>query len=68
MKHEFRGKEIVVTYDSEVCSHSGNCVRGLLSVFDTTRDPWIAPDAASADAVEATVRTCPSGALQTQRA
>lgn len=56
--------EIVVTFDPNVCIHSGACVRGLPGVFDVRRKRWVAPEAASAEEVAAQVRRCPSGALQ----
>ena len=36
--------EIVVTFDPNVCIHSGVCVRGLPLVFDVRRKRWIAPE------------------------
>jgi CDGSH-type Zn-finger protein len=42
-------------------------VRGLPAVFDTSRRPWILPDAADADAIAAVVAACPSGALHFAR-
>jgi len=63
-RRRYTGHAIDVTFDAEVCRHSGNCVRGLPAVFDTKRKPWIEPDAASAEAVAAAVARCPSGALQ----
>jgi uncharacterized Fe-S cluster protein YjdI len=60
----YAGAGIVVTFDAEVCQHSGNCVRGLPQVFDVRRRPWIAPDAAPAADVAAAVARCPSGALR----
>ncbi len=59
--------EIVVTFDPNVCIHSGNCVRGLPTVFDVSRRRWVAPEAAAAQAVEAQIARCPSGALQCHR-
>lgn len=56
--------EIVVTFDPEICIHSGVCVRGLRAVFDVSRRRWVHPDAAPADQVAAQIRRCPSGALQ----
>jgi uncharacterized Fe-S cluster protein YjdI len=56
--------DITVTYDPNVCVHSGVCVRTLPLVFDVGRKRWVAPEAASADDVAAAVRKCPSGALQ----
>jgi len=59
--------EITVTFEPERCIHSGNCVRGLPSVFDVRRKRWVSPEAASADAVEAQIAKCPSGALKSYR-
>ncbi|MDE3052997.1 MAG: (4Fe-4S)-binding protein [Gemmatimonadota bacterium] len=56
--------EITVTFDPNVCRHSGICVRGLPAVFDVRRRDWVRPYAASAEEVAAQVRRCPSGALQ----
>jgi len=56
--------EIVVTFDPEICRHTGVCVRGLPLVFDVRRKRWIAPESAPAAEVAAQVARCPSGALQ----
>ena len=55
---------ITVTFDPNVCIHSGVCLRTLPMVFDVRRKRWIAPEAASPEQVAAAVRKCPSGALQ----
>lgn len=60
----YTAEGITVTFDPSICTHSGNCVRGLPAVFDVTRKRWIRPEAASADAVAAQVERCPSGALK----
>ena len=67
MRRTYAGKEVDVSFDPEVCIHAANCVRGLPGVFDTTRRPWIVPDAAAVDDVVAQVGRCPSGALQAER-
>jgi uncharacterized Fe-S cluster protein YjdI len=36
----YTGREIEVTYDPVRCLHAAECVRGLPSVFDTSRRPW----------------------------
>lgn len=59
--------EIVVTFDPNICTHSGVCVRGLPAVFDVSRRRWVMPELASADEVMAQVARCPSGALQSRR-
>ena len=55
---------ITVTFDPNICIHSGACVRGLGAVFDVRRRDWVRPDAAPAADVAAQIRRCPSGALQ----
>jgi uncharacterized Fe-S cluster protein YjdI len=57
---------ITVTFDPNVCTHSGICVRGLPLVFDITRKRWVRPELASPEDVAAQVARCPSGALQFQ--
>ena len=59
--------EITVTFDPNVCKHTGVCLRGLPAVFDVRRKHWIRPELASADEVAAQVARCPSGALQFRR-
>jgi uncharacterized Fe-S cluster protein YjdI len=59
--------DIVVTFDPNICRHTGVCLRTLPAVFDINRKHWVRPELASADEVEAAVRKCPSGALQFRR-
>ena len=61
---EYETPGITVTFDPNICIHSGNCVRGLPAVFDVTRQRWIRPELAAPAAVAAQVARCPSGALQ----
>jgi uncharacterized Fe-S cluster protein YjdI len=58
---------ITVTFDPELCTHGGTCLRGLPEVFDIKRKRWIRPEAATPDEVEAQVRCCPSKALKCTR-
>ena len=60
----YQTKEIMVTFDPNVCIHSGVCVGGLPAVFDVDRKRWVRPELASAEDVAAQIRRCPSGALQ----
>ncbi len=55
---------ITVTFDPDVCIHSGVCLMGLPDVFDIKRKRWVRPELESADVVAAQVMRCPSGALQ----
>ena len=63
-RKSYQGEHVTVSFDSEVCQHSGNCARGLSAVFDNDRRPWIQPDGATAEEVIAQVGRCPSGALR----
>lgn len=56
--------DIVVTFDPNVCIHSGVCVLGLPLVFDVRRKRWVRPELATAADVAAQIQRCPSGALQ----
>lgn len=56
--------EITVTFEPDLCIHSGKCVRGLPAVFDVGRKRWVRPEAATAAEVEAQIARCPSGALK----
>lgn len=56
--------QITVTFDPNLCVHSGKCVRGLPAVFDVQRKRWIRPENASPADVAAQVERCPSGALK----
>jgi len=55
---------ITVTFDPNICQHSGVCVRGLPAVFDVSRRRWVRPELAPVEEVAAQVSRCPSGALQ----
>ena len=57
------GKDIEVSYDAVRCRHAAECLRGLPSVFDVSRRPWIEPDGAGAEELAAVIRRCPTGAL-----
>ncbi|MFL6194155.1 MAG: CDGSH iron-sulfur domain-containing protein [Thermoanaerobaculia bacterium] len=65
--HRYEGAALTVLYDARRCIHAAECVRGLPAVFDSQRRPWVAPDAAAADALAEVVRRCPSGALHYER-
>ncbi len=62
----YENDAIVVTFDPNVCTHSGVCVRGLRAVFDVRKKRWVSLDGAPADAITAQVAQCPSGALQSR--
>lgn len=55
--------EITVVWQSGKCTHSGNCVRNLSSVFNPNERPWIRMTNAKTSEIIAAVEKCPSGAL-----
>lgn len=56
-----------VSFDGDVCQHSGNCVNGMPSVFNLENRPWIDPttlnDDTDRDLLAEVIGRCPSGAL-----
>ncbi len=59
----YRGRDIEVSFDLDLCIHVAECLRGQRDVFQLNRRPWILPDAADAGEVSEVVQRCPSGAL-----
>lgn len=62
-RENYVGEKITIHDNRGICAHAGRCTDSLASVFRLKEEPWIHPDAASADEIIATIRTCPSGAL-----
>ncbi|MDQ1746707.1 MAG: hypothetical protein QOD07_970 [Frankiaceae bacterium] len=65
-RRTYRGAQVEVTFDADLCIHAAECVRGLPGVFDRDRRPWILADNASDLDLIAVIERCPSGALQYQ--
>jgi uncharacterized Fe-S cluster protein YjdI len=63
VKKEYTNGEITVVWQSAKCQHAAECVRGLGSVFNTRKRPWINVEGANGEDVINTVAKCPSGAL-----
>ena len=64
---DYTGKDIIVSFAPQRCIHVGECTARLAKVFDTSRHPWVMPDAASADDIAEVVLRCPTGALHFTR-
>jgi uncharacterized Fe-S cluster protein YjdI len=60
---EYKNEKLIVRYDPGICIHAGECVRGLPSVFNVSKNPWIDVNGASPAAIIEQVKECPSGAL-----
>jgi uncharacterized Fe-S cluster protein YjdI len=55
--------EMTISWKPELCTHSGNCVRGLGEVFNVRHKPWIDVSKATTPQLIEQVKKCPSGAL-----
>ena len=64
MRKVYRGRDIEVSFDLDICIHVAECLRGEPRVFELDRRPWVLPDQGDADVVAKVVERCPSGALQ----
>jgi uncharacterized Fe-S cluster protein YjdI len=60
---ECKNDMLIVRYDPAICIHASECVRGLPSVFNVAKKPWIDLNGASPAAIIDQVEQCPSGAL-----
>ena len=60
----YTGEKIDVYFNTAICQHSGNCVRGSSKLFNLKRKPWIIPDEVDEQTVVRVIDTCPSGALK----
>ncbi len=63
LKKEYSNGDITVVWQSGKCSHSGNCVKNLSSVFKPNAQPWIQLEHATTAEIMDAVAKCPSGAL-----
>ncbi len=63
----YAGDAIEVQWEPRLCIHVRSCVRELPQVFNAETRPWVDADAADADAIAATIETCPTGALHYRR-
>ena len=67
MEKRYSNDDITVVWKPDVCMHSTLCWKGLLSVFDPRKRPWVDMSGADTEAIIAQVDKCPSGALSWYR-
>lgn len=60
----YENGEIRVVWDATLCIHTAICLRRLPQVFNVDARPWVDLNGADAEAIAATVRACPTGALR----
>ncbi len=59
----YEGTGLAVLDNRGTCSHFGNCTEHLPAVFHVKGEPFVTPEGAPAEQIEAIVKQCPSGAL-----
>lgn len=60
---EYSNGEITVVWKPHVCTHSTNCWKGLLNVFDPRKRPWINMEGSTSERIMQQIDACPSRAL-----
>lgn len=63
-ERKYRSEDITVAFEMKRCIHAAECGRRLQRVFDVNQRPWVQPENATADEIQATIDHCPSGALK----
>ena len=61
--HTYSNSEITVVWRPLLCKHSTLCWKGLRSVFDPLKRPWINIEGSDSQKIIEQVNKCPSGAL-----
>jgi uncharacterized Fe-S cluster protein YjdI len=64
----YSSPDLLVTFDPNICTALGDCLRALPAVFDRSRPAWVELSAAAAPDIAEVAARCPSGALQARRA
>jgi len=62
-RENYAVKKITIRENHNIFAHAGRCTDGLASVFCLKEEPWIHPNAGSADEIIATIQQCLSRAL-----
>ncbi len=62
-RRDYQGSEVTIHDNRGICAHAAYCTDGLPAVFTSGAKPWIDPNGAEREAIVATIRRCPSGAL-----
>lgn len=60
---EYTNGEVTAVWKSELCIHSGICLKGLPEVFNLKQRPWVNMEGATSKEIVGPVRECPSKAL-----
>ena len=63
-KRTYENDEIIVYWDSDLCIHVAECLKGNGEVFNVNRRPWVDLSKASAEEIARVIDLCPTGALR----
>ncbi|MEX0272920.1 MAG: (4Fe-4S)-binding protein [Flavobacteriaceae bacterium] len=55
--------DLTIIWKPKTCIHAGVCVKKLPNVYDPKARPWITPENAGVDELNAQIDACPSAAL-----
>ena len=61
---KYEWSDIDVFFNTEICQHSGVCVKGVPSVFNVNKKPWINLEEANVIEVMKIIDKCPRQALK----
>ena len=63
-KRTYENDDIIVYWDSDLCIHVAECLKGNREVFNLKQRPWVDLSKAPAEEVARVIDLCPSGALK----
>ena len=63
-KRTYENDDIIVYWDSDLCIHVAECLKGNNQVFNLNQRPWVNLSAAPAEEIARVIDLCPSGALK----
>ena len=62
-EREYRTREVLVRWNSELCIHTARCIRRAPQAFDSKRRRWIQLEGTPVEDIADAVQLCPTGAL-----
>jgi len=60
---KYSNNDITVVWQASKCTHSTNCWKQLIHVFNPKNRPWVNMQGASSEQIIEQINKCPSGAL-----